>query len=414
MSTQGRAISTDIKKAIVKIKDYFDRTRLDQYEHKISSVERTANALNLGIATVKRVMADFKRDPDLLEKLPQNKGRPNYAMPDAMQSIVRDYIRAANQEGLFITQEVLRQHLLEYEPSLEIDIRTLGRTLDRWGFTYGKGVRSQHLKEKDYVIAARQRYLRRKRANRQGEGAIRPEVYLDESYVNKNHSNDFTWYCDEDGPIVQKPTGKGERLIIINAITKSGWVPNAKLTYKSTRKTGDYHGQVNHELFSKWFQEKLLPNIPKNSLIIMDNASYHNVLSPFSAPTAACKKEAIKLWLMKNNIPVSDDCLKPELIELLNQKAPVPTYAIDVLAENAGHEVLRTPQYHPELQPIETCWGIVKNQVARNCDFIMSNLLIQIETAFSTVTEKTCEGLIKKIRQIEDDFWKVDAMLDNT
>ena len=264
------------------------------------------------------------------------------------------------------------------------------------------------------VIAARQRYLRRKRANRQGEGAIRPEVYLDESYVNKNHSNDFTWYCDEDGPIVQKPTGKGERLIIIYAITKSGWVPNAKLTYKSTRKTGDYHGQVNHELFSKWFQEKLLPNIPKNSLIIMDNASYHNVLSPFSAPTAACKKEAIKLWLMKNNIPVSDDCLKPELIELLNQKAPVPTYAIDVLAENAGHEVLRTPQYHPELQPIETCWGIVKNQVARNCDFIMSNLLIQIETAFSTVTEKTCEGLIKKIRQIEDDFWKVDAMLDNT
>jgi hypothetical protein len=52
---------------------------------------------------------------------------------------------------------------------------------------------------------------------------------LDESYVNKNHSNDFIWYSDEDGPWVQKPTGKGERLIIINAITKEGWVPGAKL-----------------------------------------------------------------------------------------------------------------------------------------------------------------------------------------
>ena len=61
------------------------------------------------------------------------------------------------------------------------------------------------------------------------------QVYLDESYVNKNHSNDFTWYSKEDSPWLQKPTGKGERLIIINAITKGGWVPNAKVVFKSTR-----------------------------------------------------------------------------------------------------------------------------------------------------------------------------------
>jgi len=33
------------------------------------------------------------------------------------------------------------------------------------------------------------------------------------------------------------------------------------------------------------------------------------------------------------------------------------------------HSILRTPQYHPELQPIETCWGIVKNHMADQCDF---------------------------------------------
>ena len=73
------------------------------------------------------------------------------------------------------------------------------------------------------------------RSNRVAGGdrtdTIRPEVYLDESYVNKNHSNDFCWYYGEDGPWVQKPTGKGERLIIINAITKSGWVPGAQVAY---------------------------------------------------------------------------------------------------------------------------------------------------------------------------------------
>lgn len=41
----------------------------------------------------------------------------------------------------------------------EFSVRTLGRALDRWGFTFGKGVRSQRLKEKDHVIAARRRYL---------------------------------------------------------------------------------------------------------------------------------------------------------------------------------------------------------------------------------------------------------------
>ena len=77
---------------------------------------------------------------------------------------------------------------------------TISRTLNRWGFEFGKGTRSQHLKEKDHVIAARQRYLRKKRSNRSPKGGIdtiRPEVYLDESYVNKNHSNDFIWYYGE-------------------------------------------------------------------------------------------------------------------------------------------------------------------------------------------------------------------------
>ena len=121
----------------------------------------------------------------------------------------------------------------------------------------------------------------------------------------------------EDGPWVQKPTGKGERLIIMHAMTKNGWIPTAKLVFKSTRKTGDYHGQMHHELCRKWFSEQLLPNIPQASLLIMDNAPSHNVLSPHAAPTASCKKAEIRAWLMKNRIPVREDCLKAELMEIL-------------------------------------------------------------------------------------------------
>jgi transposase len=198
----------------------------------------------------------------------------------------------------------------------------------------------------------------------------------------------------------------------MNAITTDGWVPGAKVTFKSTRKTGDYHGQMNQEMFTKWFREKLLPNIPAGSLIIMDNASYHNVLSPLSAPTPSCKKEKIRSWLEKNNFPVKNDCLKAELVEILTRVGPQPTYVLDEIAAEQGHEVLRTPPYHPELQPIETCWGVVKNEIARNCDFTMDNLIQQLEKAFDKVTAKTCSGLIREMRDVEDAFWRDDAALD--
>ncbi len=72
----------------------------------------------------------------------------------------------------------------------------------------------------------------------------------------------------------------------------------------------------------------------------------------------------------------------------------------------------RTPPNHPELQPIETCWGIVKNEIDRNCDFTMNNLILQLESAFDKVTAKTCSGLIRKIRDVEDAFWRDDAARD--
>jgi transposase len=408
ISSRGRPLSPETKKAVVSIKQYFDGKRLQPVE---PSVKRAADALGIGVATVKRIMADYNRDPKLLDEPNRLRGRPTHAVSVTHQEAVRAYIRSANQQGKYITLSDIEIFLKKRSEEEGFHISTLARTLNRWGFEFGKGTRSQHLKEKDHVVAARQRYLRKKRDNRvSGDETIRSEVYLDESYVNKNHSKDFIWYSGEDGPWTQKPTGKGERLIIINAITRSGWVPGAKLVFKSTRKTGDYHGQMNSDLFQKWFVEMLLENIPPNSLIIMDNASYHNTLAEHSPPTPLCSKKRILEWLEKNKIYCRTDCLKPELVEILKKIAPEPSYAIDEIAWSKGHEVIRTPPYHPELQPIETCWGVVKNHIARHSDFTMQNLMQQLEVGFEKVTGKTCAGIIKKVREIEDNFWTEDIL----
>lgn len=411
-STRGKPLTPEMKKLTVSLKQYFDRNRLEPIE---PSVKRTADALGLGVATVKRIMADYNRDPGLLDKPTKPRGRPFYAVDATHQESTRSFIRAANKKGEYITLSDIKDFLKEEYPDESLNKATLARTLNRWGFEFGQGIRSQHLKEKDYVVAARQRYLREMRNNRisaKDSDTIRAEVYLDESYVNKNHSNDFIWYYGEDGPWVQKPTGKGERLIIINAITKFGWVPNSKLVFKSNRKTGDYHGQMNWELFKKWFMEMLIPNIPERSLIIMDNASYHNILADHSPPTSKSSKKKIKEWLEQNKVYCRDDCLKAELIELLDKITPEPIYAIDEIAKSFGHKILRTPPYHPELQPIETCWGVVKNHIARNCDFTMKNLIEQLNCGFEKVIPEICDKIIKKVKEKEDEFWATDLKMD--
>ena len=410
---RGRALLPEEKQHVVRLRDYFERTKSGA-SADITSSQRVADALCIGLATVNRIMAEYNKNPESITSTPLPKGRPAHAIDASLQELVRSYVREMNSQGKYITLESIKEHIQD-NVTENFHIATLARTLDRWGFEFGKGVRAQHLNEKDYIISARRRYLRKIRLNRATYGnqsMVRPEVYLDESYINKNHSNDFIWYNGEDDPFMQKPTGKGERLIILNAITKDGWVPNAKVIFKSTRKTGDYHGQMTASIFKKWFTEQLLPNIPKKSFIIMDNAPYHNILTETSAPTKNSSKARIYSWLESNGITCSPDCLKSELIEALNKFAIAPTYEVDEIAKERGHEVLRTPPYHPELQPIEICWGVVKNEVGRHCDFTMQNLVSQLDLAFSKVTSLTCMKIISKIRSVEDKYWHEDSKSD--
>ena len=73
--------------------------------------------------------------------------------------------------------------------------------------------------------------------------------------------------------------------------------------------------------------------------------------------------------------------------------------------------MLRTPQYHPELQPIETCWGIVKNHMADHGDFTTRNFHQQLPIALSKVKPSTCRKLIAKVVEQEEKYWEEDAQL---
>ena len=120
----------------------------------------------------------------------------------------------------------------------------------------------------------------------------------------------------------------------------------------------------------------------------------------------------MRKWLDDKGIPWGQDLLKAELYALCKSNEPKPEYKIDKIAEAAGHSVLRTPQYHPELQPIEMCWGIVKNYIAKHCDFTLRKLRENLPLAFSQVTPDTCRKLIAKIVVEENNYWEEDGKID--
>jgi len=73
-----------------------------------------------------------------------------------------------------------------------------------------------------------------------------------------------------------------------------------------------FDSTVNTSVFNGWIQNFLLPALPKNSVVIMDNAAFHK--------SAETKR----------------------------------------LLEEAGHALLFLPPYSPDLNPIEHKWAQVK------------------------------------------------------
>src|SRR5207237_9598748 len=124
-----------------------------------------------------------------------------------------------------------------------------------------------------------------------------------------------------------------------------------------------------------WCRSRL-PPVPACSLVVWDHGPYHNVdVDGGSAPRTATKKGELQSWLQHHHPTMYQEAMsKAELLAVCRQLCPKPAYAWDRLAEAAGHQILRTPQYHPELQPIENCWAVVKNHCAAKCAYTMAVL----------------------------------------
>ena len=96
---------------------------------------------------------------------------------------------------------------------------------------------------------------------------------------------------------------------------------------------GDYHREMNSTVFIDWFRNTLIPALEEPSLIVLDNASYHNVrTTERKAPTSSTKKGDMQHWLSERGIQFDILAKKPELYQMIKQHKPPIRYLTDDIA----------------------------------------------------------------------------------
>ncbi|KAG8234269.1 hypothetical protein J437_LFUL006514, partial [Ladona fulva] len=235
-----------------------------------------------------------------------------------------------------IQHSVLSFRLSERKQVLKDKLVHLQILLGKIGFRWGKTNSDKSvLCERLDIRLKRIEFLRSINRFREEGHQI---IYTNETYIHSSHTTPFQWKSnDKEG--IKAPVLKGHRLIIVHGGGEMGFIPEALLIFKSGLKTGDYHGEMN---------------------IVIDNAPYHNVQLN-RPPSSNAKKDTMKEWLDSRGLQYSS---KETKIELL-------------------------PPYHPELNPIDNIWGIMKNWMA------VRNVTFKLEDVKKLVIEK-CANICKE------------------
>ncbi|PSN52480.1 hypothetical protein C0J52_11236 [Blattella germanica] len=105
---------------------------------------------------------------------------------------------------------------------------------------------------------------------------------------------------------------------------------------------------------------------------------------------------------------------RSELLHLVATNKPQPIYSTDTILRENGFIPVRLPPYHPDLNPIELIWNMVKRKVSeKNMSRVpLSELKQNTRDAFSTITKVDWIGAIRHVNQISDDCWTRDGLLE--
>ena len=413
MGRQGKRLSGTAKRIVNNVHEFMTlEKRAGRSILRMNVTKRVAKACQLSTSTVATIKRQARSGDQF--KTPTKRyttSRNQINVDDFDRQAIRRVIHGFYERHEYPTLSSLLAELKVKQlfPGGRSSLHKLVREM---GFRYRKHENKRYILEQPHITEQRHKYLREMRANRSSEHP-KPTIFLDETWCNSRHGRTHMW-VDADGKEGFKHSmGKGPRLIIVHAGGVAGWVSKSDLIFRAKSKSGDYHNEMNAEHFLDWFKHQLCPQIPMGSLIVMDNASYHNTQTE-KIPTKSSRKSEMREWLSNHGIEFDDTDLKADLMKKIRDAKPDKEFETDVIAANFTHSVLRLPVAHPELNPIELAWSLVKGYVAKNNKkFTLKEIESLVPEGIKKVTPPLWKKFVEHTEKVEDEYWERDGLVED-
>lgn len=415
----GKIIRTGEQQIIINL--YLQKKKEDSTLTEIDCLTIVSEQTGISISSVRKFIQNHKNG--IPSTSPENK-KPRMTIVQKLDEFDREAIRRKVHSfylnSTLPTIDKILEAVNDDEDLPNFKRSTFQKVMKDLNFKYEVRGRNSFLIEREDIVVWRRKYLRAIHKYRQEGRSI---FYLDETWFNAGDTTKKAWIdqtitsakqAKQNGlsPGPSNPTSKGKRYIVGHIGSENGFVDGALWCFESKKNSSDYHHEMNGDSFMDWLK-KIISLLPKNSVIVLDNAPYHSVKAE-KTPTTAWRKQDIRDWLESKNISAADDLVKAELLHIVSlHKHKYNKYVIDVYAEQNQIAVLRLPPYHCELNPIELGWAMVKNYVKHNnTTFKMKDVEDLLKKGIERVTPDNWKNFIKKTIDLEKKFWDIDAIVD--
>ena len=114
-------------------------------------------------------------------------------------------------------------------------------------------------------------------------------------------------------------------------------------------------------------------------------------------------------------IEYPESALKRKLFQLVRASNPKPKFVVDEMAKAVGHEVVRLPPYHCELNPIELAWSQVKHYIQNNKLFTLTAVEELTYGGIDQVTVMEWKKFIEHVQsKFEEKYWFEDGLYEES
>jgi transposase len=412
----GRSLTANELRIILRLAMWL---QLHDGYSEFAAIEAASVWAGSGRRSIEPAYQHFLETNELLEPDTSLRGRGNPDHPLHDTSLTLEQILAIHQlmidaklKNEFMPAREIRRRL-----ALPVGVRQTRNILRQLGYRWGRKRCVGTASTKQQTQRMRSFIRQLSTALQQQRDGIAVIGFTDESYLHTAHANQYCWYSPSSPSRneVSASPSKGKRLILLHVMTQHGLLSaprrgraaaapsnvvsdedfTCELIFEGLVDSEDYHKNMNGQIFMQWVNKRLISTFQrrfpgKKLILVLDNAAYHHPRGDDWVNPNKMTKLELAAWISeradhitvlrdgvskyfgktslfqnKSNYAPTVDEMRGWVKQYLLQHPTINRTLLQQRFDELGWQLIYTPPYQCECQPIEMLWAYVKNYVGR-------------------------------------------------